>query len=130
MFAQVLVFLPVKAQTTPFFDYTIPANLETQIRPGMMVLVPFRGKCLPGIVMALSTRPTVPNTLAIDSLLDAEPVLTPALLELARWMSMETLTQLHTCISAMLPPGLRPKKLLRLTPLVTALPADLPPHAH
>lgn len=130
MFAQVLVFLPVKAQTTPFFDYAIPANLEAQIRPGMMVLVPFRGKCLPGIVMALSMRPTVPNPFPIDSLLDAEPVLTPALLELARWMSAETLTQLHTCVSAMLPPGLRPKKLLRLTPLVTALPADLPPHAH
>lgn len=129
MFAQVLVFLPLQARATPFFDYAIPPALEAQIQPGMMVVVPFRERRLPGVVMALSPHPAVPETRSLESVLDAEPVLTPALLDLARWMSAETLTPLHTCVKIMLPPGLRPKKLLRLTPLVTALPPDLPPHA-
>ena len=129
MFAQVLVFLPIKAQATPFFDYAVPASLAAQLRPGMMVIVPFRERRLPGIVMALTPQPAVPDPRPIEGLLDAEPVLPPALLDLARWMSAETLTPLHTCVMTMLPPGLRPKKLLRLTPLVTTLPTDLPPHA-
>ncbi len=129
MFAQVLVFLPVKAQTTPFFDYSIPLALESQIQPGMMVVVPFRERRLPGIVMALAPHPAVPNPRPLEALLDAEPVITPALLDLAHWISAETLTPLYTCVKVMLPPGLRPKKLLRLTPLVTAAPADLPPQA-
>ena len=130
MFAQILVFLPIQAQASPFFDYVIPPALQAQIQPGMMVIVPFRERRLPGVVMALAPHPAVPDPRPLESVLDPEPVLTSALLDLARWMSAETLTPLHTCVKAMLPPGLRPKKLLRLTPLVAALPPDLPPHAH
>lgn len=129
MFAQVLVFLPIQAQTTPFFDYAIPPALEAQIRPGVMVIVPFRERRLPGMVMALALHPAVPNPRPIESVLDPEPVLTPALLDLARWMASETLTPLYACVKTMLPPGLRPRKLLRLTPLTATLPPDLPPHA-
>lgn len=75
----------------------------------MMVIVPFRERRLPGIVMALTPQPAVPDPRPIEGLLDAESVLPPALLDLARWMSAETLTPNTTCVMTMLPPGLRPK---------------------
>ena len=131
MYAQILVFLPIKSKSSPFFDYEIPPEMADAIRPGMLVVVPFRAQRLPGMVMSLSEQPAVPQTRLIHSLLDPEPLLTPPLLQLARWMARETLAPLHECVKIMLPPGMRPQAVLILKPLVgeTGVPAQLPPDA-
>ncbi len=128
MYAQILVFLPIKSKSSPFFDYEIPPELANAIRPGMLVVVPFRAQRLPGMVMSLSEQPAVPQTRPIHSLLDPEPLLTPPLLQLARWMARETLAPLHECVKIMLPPGMRPRAALILKPLVgePGLPSQLP----
>ena len=129
MYAQILVFLPIKSKTSPFFDYSIPVEMAHVIRPGVLVVVPVRDRVLPGIVMALTDAPSVAQTRPIQSVLDPEPVLRETLLDLAHWMARETLAPLHKCVQTMLPPGMRPKAYLRLTPLVFTAPAGLPPAA-
>jgi len=126
MYAQVLVFLPLKTRTTPVFDYSIPAVLVSTVRPGVLVVVPLREQLVPGLVLALTEAPAVPETRPIHSVLYPEPALDTHLLDLARWMARETLTPLHKCVQVMLPPGLRTSAYLRLTPLTASVPADLP----
>ncbi len=125
MFARVLVFLGVKTKATPLFDYSIPADLAETVAVGVLVIVPLRERALPGIVLALTDTPAVPNTRPIQSVLDPEPLLSATLLDLAHWISHETLAPLHLCVAMMLPPALRPHPYLRLTALVAAVPSDL-----
>ncbi len=126
MYAQVLVFLPFKTASEPVFDYSIPAEMENAVQPGILVVVPLREQLLPGIVLALVPVPAVPETRPIHSVSYPEPALDTRLLDLARWIARETLTPLYRCVQTMLPPGLRSSVELRLTPLVKTLPPALP----
>ncbi|MBN1875152.1 MAG: hypothetical protein JXA33_13040, partial [Anaerolineae bacterium] len=126
MYAQVLVFLPIKVKTSHFLDYTIPEGMTGTIRTGVLVVVPVRERLLPGIVMGLTNTPSVPDTRPIHSVLDTEPVLTPKLLDLARWLSRTTLAPLHKCVQTMLPPRMRPQAYLRFTALTLTIPEGLP----
>ncbi len=126
MYAQVLIFLPIRAKSSPLFDYAIPEKLSAEVRPGVLVVVPLRRRLLPGIVMGLTETPSVPDTRPIHSILDPEPALSDTLMDLARWMARETLTPLHKCVQAMLPPGMRPQAYLRLSPQLLEMPPDLP----
>jgi len=126
MYARVVVFIPFKIKTAPVFDYDIPARFAASVRPGVLVLVPLREAVLPGVVLALTDTPTVPETRPIQSVLYPDPVFDNGLLDLARWMSRETLAPLHQCVQVMLPPGLRATVYLRLSAKVTTAPPDLP----
>ncbi len=126
MYARVVVFLPFRSKTTPLFDYSIPAKMSTAVRPGTLVLVPLRESVLPGIVLALTDTPAVPETRPIQSVLYPDPVLDDGLLDLAQWISHETLAPLHQCVQTMLPPGLRATIYLRLESRAPAAPSDLP----
>ena len=128
MYAKVLIFLPIKAKSSPYFDYRVPPELASTVRPGVLVVVPLRTRKLPGIVMALAdSSDLAPDDIRpIESVLDPEPVLDETRRKLAQWIARETLAPLHKCVQTMLPPGMRPKAYLRLTPLVTQLPPDLP----
>ncbi|NBD35420.1 MAG: DEAD/DEAH box helicase, partial [Chloroflexi bacterium] len=131
MYAKVLIFLPIKAKSSPYFDYRVPAALAQTVRPGVLVVAPLRTRKLPGIVMALAdSSDLAPDEIRpIESVLDPEPVLDETRRTLAQWIARETLAPLHKCVQTMLPPGMRPKAYLRLTPLVTQLPPDLPDSA-
>jgi len=126
MYAQVLVFRPIRLLHSPLLDYHVPESLTSVLRPGVLVVVPLRTQVLPGLVMGLSDTPSVPKTRDIIRALDPEPVLGERHLELARWMSREMLAPLHRCVQVMLPPGMRPKAFLRLVPRVDHVPPDLP----
>lgn len=126
MYAQVLVFRPIRLPHSPLLDYRVPESLTSILRPGVLVVIPLGTQVLPGLAMGLSDTPSVPETRDIMRVLDPEPVLGARLLELARWMSRETLAPLHRCVQVMLPPGMRPKAFLRLVPRVDHVPPDLP----
>ena len=125
MYAQILLFLPIKTKADPLFDYDIPAEMAATIRPGVLVIVPLRERLMPGIVISLSATPAVPKTRPIHSVLEAEPALSQTHLTLARWLARETLTPLHTCVKTVLPPGLRPQAYLRLTAQVRHIPTNV-----
>ncbi len=85
----------------------MPPALADEVKPGVMVAVPFRERKLPALVWSLSETPSVPRTRPIADVLMPEPVLSTPLRALARWMARETLAPLHECVQTMLPPGMR-----------------------
>jgi primosomal protein N' (replication factor Y) len=109
-FAEVIVFSPATAaisgQVERAFTYHLPDELQGRLAEGSLVVVPFGRRRLYGVVVALADESPVPKTRPIESLADPEPVLTPAQVELARWMSHEYLTPLYECLDLMLPPGM------------------------
>jgi primosomal protein N' (replication factor Y) len=109
-FANVVVLTPVKPSAPgaaeQIFTYDVPGALQGQLDAGSLVIVPFGKRRLYGIVVGRSDTSPVSETRPIESLVDADPVVTPTQLELARWMSREYLAPLWRCLTLMLPPGL------------------------
>ncbi len=88
------------------FDYHLPPELEGRLRPGHLVLAPFGPRLVQGVVLGTVAQPQVPETKAIDMLLDEQPVLTAQQLDLARHLSESCLAPLAACVSLMLPSGI------------------------
>jgi len=128
MFAEVVVLSPVKPPApgvaAPTFTYHLPDELEGRLAVGSLVVVPFGPRRLYGIVVALNAVSPVPETRPVESLVDPDPVLTPAQIALARWMSREYLAPLHECLQLMLPPG-----VVGYTDVVLSPVGEIPPDA-
>jgi primosomal protein N' (replication factor Y) len=109
LYAEVVVLSPVKSPApgaaAPTFTYHLPDGLRDRVAAGSLVIVPFGPRRLYGIVVSQSKASAVPETRPIESLVDPDPVLKPAQIELACWISREYLTPLHECLGLMLPSG-------------------------
>ena len=81
------VVVPVGARKT--FAYSAPAEFRGRIFPGMRVLVPFGRKLLTGYVVGYSDSQQTREykIRPISDLLDAEPTISPSLIETALWVS-------------------------------------------
>lgn len=114
-FVEVAVLIP--GRVSPL-DYHLPAGLEEKVQPGSLVVVPLGGQRVQAVVLRILNQPGVPETRGVESLVDDSPVLTRAQIELARWLSHETLSPLGVCLDLMLPPGLAQSAdvLVRLNP--------------
>lgn len=88
------------------FTYHVPTELGTTIQPGHLVVVPFGRRRAQGIVICLTDESPVPETRPLEALVEPEPVLTPAQLDLAAWIGRATRTPIGECASFMLPAGL------------------------
>lgn len=96
------VAVPVPLPDT--FTYRIPDELGAQVCVGGRVIVPFGARKLVGIVTALATEPrTTKGLKEIVEVVDSEPLLPPALLELARWMTEYYLAPPGEVFRSMLP---------------------------
>ncbi len=100
-YAEVAVNAPMAQRRT--FSYGIPASLSLKV--GQAVWVPFGARTLQGIVIRLTERPEVPETRDVLGAIDPRPLLTPARVELARWISEYYLAPLFDAAALMLPPG-------------------------
>ncbi len=103
MFAEVVVNVPGLTST---YSYSIPDDLRDQLTAGHLVTVPFGGRRAQGVVVGLSDAAPVAEMKAIEGLVDPEPVLTRAQLDLAYWIAHTYLAPLIECLTLMLPPGL------------------------
>lgn len=81
--AQVLVEVPLPHLDRPF-DYGIPAELAGTVRPGVRVKVRFAGRELSGYVVAIAPPSGQGQLAPIRKVIGTVPVLTPAVLRLAR----------------------------------------------
>jgi primosomal protein N' (replication factor Y) len=90
------------------FHYRVPDRLRSAALPGTRVVVPFGRRQETGILEALVDRNSVPGMKLreIDRVLDAEPVLSPELLELCRWVADYYVAPAGLVHRAALPPGL------------------------
>ncbi|MCS7283965.1 MAG: primosomal protein N', partial [Anaerolineae bacterium] len=125
-YARALPLLPLGpfAGPDPTFDYHIPDHLTGRVDIGSLVQVPFGPRSLYAIVLEKPEQPAVEETRPISALVDPRPVLLPTQIELARWLSQQTLTPLYECLLMMLPPG-----VVGLTDSRLELAGDIPPDA-
>lgn len=109
-FAEVIVDVPAKETNRPF-DYAIPKELEKVISVGSRVGLNFGNRVIQGFVVAVKDDSNVPlqKVKTIREVLDPYPVLTPALIQLAHWMSHKYLCSVLACIQVMLPGALKAK---------------------
>jgi primosomal protein N' (replication factor Y) len=123
MFAEVVVNTPGLSAT---YHYALPAELEGRVGAGHLVTVPFAGRMAQAIVVGLSDAAPVEKVKALESVLDPEPVLTRAQIDLAYWISHTYLAPLIACLTVMLPPGLSKRADTRYTLNAGALPNPTP----
>ncbi len=111
------IALPVPVDGT--FTYIIPDEIKEEIAPGCRVMVPFGRRRMTGYV--ISTHSDTPEGFKlkkISELSDTEPMITPALLELAGWMAEYYVHSLGEVLRAILPASLKGKG--RKKPAVTS----------
>ncbi|HVN09101.1 MAG TPA: primosomal protein N', partial [Patescibacteria group bacterium] len=97
------VALPVPLRST--FTYAARENTTPAAGPGMRVVVPFRNRALVGVVLAIAHGAAEREGVReISEVLDAEPALTPAMIELGRWVASYYLAPVGEVFRAMLPP--------------------------
>ena len=115
MYADVLVELKAKGidQT---FTYIIPNELLNTIKVGVRVQVPFGKMILEGFVLKIDNNYNGDYKLKkIIKQIDIEPVLNEEMLELGKYMSKKTLSNLITCYQTMLPSALKAKNNLQVS---------------
>ncbi|ETY74537.1 primosomal protein N' [Lactiplantibacillus fabifermentans T30PCM01] len=117
--AQVLVDVPTMQTNRPY-SYQIPTAWQSQVTPGMRVVVPFgRGKRrVQGFVLKTSDVTNFDGDLkAIDAVVDLAPVLNTEALKMTAWLAASTFSFQITCAQTMLPAVMRAKyeKQLRRT---------------
>ena len=87
------------------FDYLVPKSLESLIKIGKRVTVPFGNRELVGFILEIKKVSDVDNLKEVKDVLDEEVILTKELLELGKYLKKTTLASLISCYQVMLPKG-------------------------
>ena len=94
----------MRAEVDRVFHYAVPDELKPVLTPGHRVAVPFGGRNVEGCVVGFSKPSVDPSRIkAITAVLDDYPLLTPVMLELARWMKTKYYTTLAACLRCVAP---------------------------
>ena len=111
------------------FDYLIPAEFAGQIEVGSRVQVPFGARKIPGTVTALAEESAHTKLKPILKLIGAHSLVTPKVLQLARWIGEYYCCAPETALKSVLPEAIRKEKegwkkqlFVRVLPLSGELP--------
>src|SRR5712692_6594873 len=122
------IVLPVPVSST--YSYEIPLALADRVAPGARVVVPVQQRRLVGVVAAVDVAAPGVAARAILAAPDLEPAISPALLELGRWIGRYYGTPLGLALRALLPGALwrveRPTGPAESVEQVVTLAAALP----
>ena len=91
------------------FDYRVPKELETRIKIGIRVSVPFGRQFLDGFVLEIKNYSDVKELKEIIDIKDIDIILNDELLELGKELSKNTISTLISCYQTMLPKALKAK---------------------
>jgi primosomal protein N' (replication factor Y) len=108
------------------FHYSVPPELREDVKVGQLVVVPFGSRRLQGVIVGFDDRSPVAETKELEEIADLTPVLSPAQIELASWISRYYLAPLIDVVLLLLPPGVarKTRMMLRLSP-GQSIPGDL-----
>ncbi|QBD79828.1 primosomal protein N' [Ktedonosporobacter rubrisoli] len=126
MLADVLTSAASWDSERPLLTYLVPLELETTVRIGQLVAIPYGERLVEGILWVLHAEDQdellaelgAEVTLRpLHAILDPEPALLPHQLALSQWISAYYVTPLAQVAQMMLPPGLmqRSQFVLRLS---------------
>ena len=90
------------------YSYLVPESLAAAAVPGVRVMVPFgrSNKESEGLILARVQEPKLPGSKAIRQILDPEPVLDKAGIDLALWMRGRYFCTVFEAVKTILPAGL------------------------
>ena len=90
------------------YSYLVPESLAAAAVPGVRVMVPFgrSNKESEGLILARVQEPKLPGSKAIRQILDSEPVLDKAGIDLALWMRGRYFCTVFEAVKTILPAGL------------------------
>jgi primosomal protein N' (replication factor Y) len=112
------------------FDYLVPPELAEQVQVGTRVQVPFGPRKVLGCVTALAEESERPKLRPILKVIGAPAMVTPKLLELARWIGQYYCCAPEVALKSMLPDAVRQEQAgWRERLYVRAVPASSPPPA-
>lgn len=98
----------VKTSGEGIFDYSIPPAILPDIKIGLLVVVPFHGRKVEGIVIDIKRSSQILNLKPIISVIDNIPVVDTTHIELAKWMADYYLTDFSKCLfENIVPPAKR-----------------------
>ena len=125
------VLLPVPVSHP--YRYIVPDALAVRAVVGARVVVPVQRRRVIGVVLAVAEGPLDRALKPVADALDAEPALSPALLELGRWISRYYGAPLGLAMRAVLPgalwgvrrPAGPPERIERVVVLAGSLPSLL-----
>ena len=110
------------------FDYSIPGDLTARVEVGSRVKVPFGHRLVLGVVTALAESSSQTNLRPIASVLGTRSLVTPKVLELARWIAGYYCCPVETALKSVLPEAVRKEDAAWRERLhVNALPAQATP---
>ncbi|MBL8153179.1 MAG: primosomal protein N' [Anaerolineae bacterium] len=107
--------IAVNAAVHQTFDYHVPDELADLAQVGQLVQVPFATSQQHGIILALRDESAIQETKPIHAILDPQPVMTAAQIDLCRWISQHSLMPIGLCLWLMLPPGMTGGRDIRVT---------------
>jgi primosomal protein N' (replication factor Y) len=108
------------------YHYSIPPELRADVREGQLVVVPFGARRLQGVIFGFDDSSPVAETRPLYEIADPTPVLSPAHIELASWISRYYLAPLIEAVLLMLPPGVTRKTRVTISlSKGAAVPGDL-----
>ncbi len=91
------------------FDYRVPSRLRGQIVAGSQVVVPFGPRTVEGFVLGFRERSEFADLKEIRGLAKSEPLLSPELMELAKWMADYYVAPIEDAVRTVLPGAVRKK---------------------
>ena len=100
------------------FTYAVPEELSGRAAVGTRVLVPFGRRKVTGFVVGRPSESEVSDLKPLIDVLDVEPVLSPEMLELTRWVADYYLAPWGEVLRSALPPGINmeSRRYVRPTP--------------
>ena len=100
--ARVALPLPVDE----LFEYAVPAELDECAQPGCRARVRVRDRLLTGVIVERTGHPQFQGRLLpIESMVDLEPALSKAMLEMLREAATEVLCPFGIALATALPAG-------------------------
>ena len=126
MIARVTLEIALRKQ----FDYSIPPALEEKVAVGSRVKVPFGPRQVPGIVTELLEASTHTGLRPLTSVMGRPGLVTPRVLQLARWISDYYCCPPEIAFKSVLPEAVRKEKegwRERLFVRLLTPPGDPPP---
>jgi primosomal protein N' len=89
------------------YTYSVPVEMRERVEPGVRVRIPFGPKTLMGLVVAGLDQTDHADVRPITEVVDTEPLLSRALVDLAEWTAARYCAPLAEVLKAMVPKGVR-----------------------
>jgi primosomal protein N' (replication factor Y) len=87
-------------------DYLVPEDVQKNVRVGMRVSVPIRGRLHRGVILELKDKSAYSNVKAINALLE-DKLIPSDLMQLGEWMARYYVAPFRKVMKVLLPPSIR-----------------------